>query len=705
MAHAEGVPPEPGADARSLRGGVAGESEERYSRLVALSPDAVVLSVEGKVAAINPAGLRLLKAPDEASLLGKPLIELFEPLAWSVVERRLLQMHERDAATSFSEVRLLRQDGSLIEVEMGAAPVRYQGKAAAQILFRDLTLYARVSELLKNSEVLYHSLVENLPQNVFRKDLGGRFTFANERFCATLGKPLPEILGKTDYDFYPRALAEKYLKDDARLIEAGETIDTVEEHHSPGKPKSFVHVVKTPLYDAQHQVIGIQGIFRDVTAQKRQEEALSHLAYYDALTGLPNRSLFMDRLGQTMKRTRRRKYKGFAVIFLDLDRFKNVNDSLGHGCGDQLLVGFARRVEQTIRPGDTVARLGGDEFTILLEEIKDSNDIARVAERIRKSLQLPFKVDGQEIFVTVSMGLALGGAHERVEDLLRDADTALYRAKDRGRDCYEVFDPTMHARAVERLNAETDLRKALDRGEFLLHYQPIASMANESILGFEALLRWQHPSRGLLLPAQFLPIAEETGLILPIDLWVLRTACAQMRRWHERFPASPRFQVHVNLSTKHFSKPNMVSEIDRILKETGLDPRNLTLEITESVILEEFKEAIDALAGLKGLNVQLYLDDFGVGTFSLKGIHRPPIDSLKIHHSFVRALGKGSREAEVIQTITALAGNLNMGVIAEGVETRQELAELRGLQCGQVQGYLISKPLTVEAVEAFIAGR
>lgn len=681
------------------------QCDDRYRRLGELLPDGLLLETEGRISFINAAGARLLGSLPPEDILGRPLARIFPSEQAEIVDRRLRKMHERGGPLVFSEIKLLRWDGSLVDVEWGAIPVLYEGKASAQIVLRDLTLFARVEELLKNSEALYHSLVETLPQNVFRKDLEGRFTFANERFCQTLGRSLKEVLGKTDHDFYPLELAVKYGKDDGRLMKEGGVIDTIEEHHPPGKPRSYVHVIKTPIFDSDRRVIGIQGIFRDVTAQKRQEEEIARLAYYDALTGLPNRSLFLDRLAQTLRRTRRRKHKNFAVMFLDLDHFKHVNDSLGHGSGDQLLQAFARRVEKLLRPGDTLARLGGDEFTVLLEEIRSSEDVARVADRILQALKAPFSLRGQDVFASASIGMALGESHEKPEDLLRDADTALYRAKERGRARFEAFDPAMHARAVERLKLETELRRALERGEFRVHYQPIASVSDDRIIGLEALLRWEHPERGLLLPGQFLAVAEESGLILPIDLWVLRTACAQMSRWHARGPRTVRPQIHVNLSSKHFGRSSMAGEIQRILEETGLEARFLTLEITESVLLEEFSEAVQSLAALKTLHVQLYLDDFGSGTFSFKGLRRPPIDSLKIHHSFVRDLEKGTRQEEVVRTITALAGNLKMGVIAEGVETPEQLKQLRALDCAQIQGYLISRPVSAELAEGFLTGR
>ena len=699
---------------------------------------------------------------------------------------------------------------------------------------RDVTPHKRGEEMLRDSEALYHSLVESLPQNIFRKDLEGRVTFGNRKYCDTLGLPLEKLLGKTDFDLFPDELARKYREDDRRVIKSGETFDTTEENKPPGKPMMFVRVIKTPVLDSRGYVVGVQGMFWDVTERvaaeealrkseeryslavagandglwdwdlttneihysarwkeqlgfrdaeigtgpdewmrrlhpddihqlkaalsthqagrsahfenehrmrhknrgyrwmlsrgaavrddagrvtrmagsqtditdrKRAEEELTHQAFYDSLTDLPNRVLFLDRLNQVMRRSKRRGDHGFAVLFLDLDRFKDVNDGLGHNNGDLLLTAIARKLDACVRPGDTVARLGGDEFAILLDDLRHPDDAVQVAERIQKELSRPVNLNGHDVFASASIGIAPGTAYEKPDDMLRDADTAMYRAKERGRNCYELFDKDMHANAVARLQLETDLRRALERGEFRVYYQPIVSLKTDSLVGFEALVRWNHPERGIVPPGEFLPLAEDNGLILPIDAWVLKEACRQTRVWQDLFPSCPPLTVNVNLSSKHFSQPGLVSRVADTLKETGLDGQYLRLEITESVIMEDSPSIRNVLQQLKDLNALLYLDDFGTGYSSLGYLHRFPIDSLKIHHSFVGQLGKKSDRGELVKTITTLASNLNMGVVAEGVETEEQLERLRTLKCDRVQGFFFARPLPAEAAEELIRKR
>src|SRR6185295_3416524 len=385
------------------------------------------------------------------------------------------------------------------------------------------------------------------------------------------------------------------------------------------------------------------------------------------------------------------------------DRFKDVNDSLGHLKGDLLLTAIARRLETCVRPGDTVARLGGDEFTILLDDMRDLADAVQVADRILDQTSKPFLLEGNEVFATVSIGIAPGADYEKPDDLLRDADTAMYRAKERGKNCYEVFDSAMHSRAVARLQLETDLRKAIERKEFRVYYQPIVSLLTNSLVGFEALVRWQHPQRGLVPPAEFLPLAEETGLILPIDLMVLREAARQTRDWQQRYESASDLRINVNLSTKQFAQYGLVDRVKDALVQTGLDGRHLTLEITESAIMEETSALAEMLDQIRKLDIRLYLDDFGTGYSSLGYLHRFPIHSLKIHSSFVGQLGKDTDPGQLVRTITTLAENMSMGVVAEGVETREQLAKLRDLKCERVQGYYFSRPLAAMDAELLIA--
>ncbi len=445
---------------------------------------------------------------------------------------------------------------------------------------------------------------------------------------------------------------------------------------------------------------------RDIPKRKQLEEQLLHDAFHDQLTGLPNRALFLNRLAQAIQRTKRyREPSGsylFAVLFLDLDRFKVINDSLGHTVGDQLLMAIADRLETCMRPGDTIARLGGDEFTVLLDDIKAASDAAQIAERIQQELTLPFNLSGHEVFVTASIGIVLSVEGEATpESLLRNADTAMYRAKILGKARYALFDTEMHTHAVALLQLETDLRRAIERQEFQIYYQPIVSLETGRIVGFEALVRWQHPQRGLVSPGEFIPLAEETGLIIPIGQWVLREACYQMRAWQMQFPRVPPLLISVNLSVKQFSQPDLIEQISQILRETGLDARSLKLEITESVIME-VESAAAKLFQLQALDIQLCVDDFGTGYSSLSYLHRFPINALKIDRSFVLNTGVKDEKWEIVRAIVTLAQNLSMDMTAEGVEVMEQLAQLKVLKCKHGQGYLFSKPVNSEVAGALI---
>ncbi|MCA1616723.1 MAG: EAL domain-containing protein, partial [Acidobacteria bacterium] len=438
----------------------------------------------------------------------------------------------------------------------------------------------------------------------------------------------------------------------------------------------------------------VQVVARDVTRRKQVEEKLIHDAFHDGLTGLPNRALFMDHLKLAVGRAARpKKNYLFAVLFLDLDRFKNVNDSLGHTVGDQLLVATAHRIRGCLRQLDTVARFGGDEFAVLLDGVEDSNDAVRVAERLQRELNTPVSVGGHEVFTSASIGIALSSTgYERPEDVLRDADTAMYRAKAAGKARHEIFDKGMHARAVALLRLENDLRRAVERGEFVVHYQPIVSLLDGAIRGFEALVRWQHPERGIITPTEFIPVAEETGLIIPLGRWVLREACDRMRSWQDTFPQARGLTLSVNISGTQFMQPDLVEQVRRMLEETGFDPRLLQLEITESSVIENTETVTQMLVQLRALGVRLSMDDFGTGYSSLSYLHRFPIHTLKIDRSFISSCGRGD-ENEIVRTIILLARNMGMDVVAEGIETEQQLASLKDLRCEFGQGFLFSHPL------------
>ncbi len=442
---------------------------------------------------------------------------------------------------------------------------------------------------------------------------------------------------------------------------------------------------------------------QDITDRKLAEEQLQHDAFHDALTGLPNRAMFLDHLRLAIARMQRREGVGFAVLYLDVDRFKVINDSLGHPVGDQLLNGIARRLETTLRPGDTVARLGGDEFILLIEELHGETEAISVAERIQTELQVAFDLSGREVFATVSIGISSSWtSYLNPEDIVRDADTAMYRAKQHGKARHEIFDGAMHKHATSVLQLETDMRHALERGEFFVHYQPIVALQDFKLRGFEALVRWQHPERGFISPVEFIPIAEETGLIIPLGEWVLREACTQMNRWQKIFPADPPLAVSVNLSGKQFIQQDLIKRIAGIITETGIDPKGLKLEITESMVMDNVETAIEMLKQLRALGLKLSIDDFGTGYSSLSYLHRFPINTLKIDRSFVTRMTDNNENLEIVRTIITLAQTLGMDVVAEGVEVQEQLTMLRDLGCEHGQGYFFSKPVDVKGAEKII---
>lgn len=457
----------------------------------------------------------------------------------------------------------------------------------------------------------------------------------------------------------------------------------------------------------------------DISERKLAEEQLIHNAFYDQLTGLSNRALFMDRLRQAFRRAKLSRRNNnqthphkFALLFLNLNRFKLVNDSLGNKIGDQLLQCFARRLQSCLRPTDTVARLGGDEFAILIESIQDISDATRIAEEINETLSSPFYLDGCEVFMTLSIGIALNinnrnsetekDSNLQPEDLLRDADAAMHSAKAKGKACYEVFDLAMHGQSIDRLQIESDLRRAIVRKEFKIYYQPIVSLYTSRIIGFEALIRWQHPQRGLVSPTEFIPTAEETGLITPIGWWTLWEACRQLRTWQEQFPGSKPLTMNVNLSCKQFTQPNLLDQIDEVLIKTGIAIGSLKIEITESVVMDNPDLVKEILLDLRKRKIHLCIDDFGTGYSSLSRLHNFPISTLKIDRSFVSRIGALGENSEIVQAIVTLAQTLSMDVVAEGIEVSEQVSPLIALQCEYGQGYFFSKPVDSEAAKALL---
>ena len=456
--------------------------------------------------------------------------------------------------------------------------------------------------------------------------------------------------------------------------------------------------------DEDGNAIRMAGSLTDVTARKLAEQQLVYDAFHDGLTGLANRALFVDRLSVILAARRRQPGLRFAVMFLDLDRFKNINDSLGHTTGDRLLQDIAKRIEKTLRPGDTIARLGGDEFAILLSHVEDLGDAIHVAERIQEIISSSTTIGGHEVYVTSSIGIALSSEQTRgPEDILRDADIAMYRAKAAGRNRYEIFDQEMHRHAVRLLALETELRRAIECEDFVMHYQPIVALDTGLIVGFEGLVRWNHPERGLVAPGQFIGLAEETGLIVPLCWFTLRECCGQARRWQMMFPKNPPLFISVNVSGKLFLQPDAVERLVAILERTGLPPESLRLEVTENVVVDHGDEVMNKLSKLRALGVELSIDDFGTGYSSLSYLQRFQYDTLKIDRSFVSAMGVARDSRNIVKTILNLADDLGIGVVAEGIETEEQAIRLRQMDCPLGQGFWFARPLNHLAATDLIA--
>ena len=445
-----------------------------------------------------------------------------------------------------------------------------------------------------------------------------------------------------------------------------------------------------------------QQLKKEIIHRQHFQEKLIHLATRDPLTGLPNRLLFMEKLNKVLEEAKNNSGRLFTVLFLDCDRFKLINDSLGHLVGDRVLAEVARRIELYLNSADCLARFGSDAFTLLLLD-KNIDRATQIAQQIHNQLKLPFEIDQHQLFVSVSMGIVAGSKdYEQPEHILRDADTAMYQAKKSCKGYYRVFQADMHSYVLDRLQLETNLRLALEREEFLVYYQPIISLVTNAIVGFEALVRWQHPELGLISPAKFIPVAEETGLIIPLDLWVMNSACRQLRLWQQKY-SHQKLTVSVNLSVKHFSQPDLIANIDRILQATQLNGHNLKLEITESAIMENPESATIICQKLRQRKIQLSIDDFGTGYSSLSYLHRFPVNTLKIDRSFINRIGKNGENIEIIRAIITIAHHLNINVVAEGIETDEQKRYLQKLECEYGQGYLFAKPLSDDAIEPILA--
>ena len=559
---------------------------------------------------------------------------------------------------------------------------------------------------LRESEERYALAMSGANDGLWDWNLKSGTAYFSPRWKSMLGYREEEI-GNDVNEWFSRVHAD----DSVALQKAlgahlnGEEPHFEHEHRIHCNDRSSIWVLSRGLAvrDPAGKPTRLAGSLTDISARKRAQDQLLHDALYDALTQLPNRTLFLDHLGLSMDQARRRKNSTIAVLFMDLDRFKTINDSLGHSVGDELLVELARRLTHFLRPGDTVARLGGDEFAVLLNDVHGAGDATRVAERIQELIREKIVIGGREVFTCASIGVALSSpGYKRPEEILRDADTAMYRAKAAGRGCYQVFDQTMHRNAVALLKLETELRRAVELKQFVMHYQPIISLEKGRIVGFEGLVRWRHPERGLVNPERFIAVAEETGLIVPLGWWVLRQACRHAREWQQLLPSQPPLYVSVNVSGKVIMQPDMFDRVTAILEEAGLPPTSLRLELTENVIMDHGDIALGKLAQFHDVGVQFSVDDFGTGYSSLSYLQRFSYDTLKIDRSFISGMEGKGEAAAIVQTIVALANMLKISVVAEGVETSEQLQRLRQIGCSHAQGFWFCKPVDRAATQALV---
>ena len=707
------------------------ESQIRYQSLLASAPIGILaVDKSGRVESINPAVEDLL-GYSPAAIVGKNL----DHFVTTPGEKRLALV-SRHAQSAIAKCH----DGRMVPVQATFSEIRNKGLVLYTCFLRDLTgdvqmreelqrahdqLKIRVregtAEICRLSDALqleisertwaqeqFQVAVESAPNGILIIDQDGSISLANAQIEQLFGFVRDELLGRPVDILLPERFRVQ-PGGQRESIFPGQNLDDPKEIYGLRKDgvEFPIEVSENPIHTPRGK--GILVSIVDVTERKRVESELKRTAFHDGLTGLPNRTLFFDNLLRLNAAAKRYGHHPFALLFLDLDRFKVINDSLGHMAGDKLLVEMAQRVVECTREEDTVARLGGDEFAILLEQIRGPEDAVRVAERLLERFADPLILDDIEVSVGASIGIALSltGAAQP-ENLLRDADMAMYQAKTQ-RSGYQIFDARMHARALERMKLEIDMRRAIERQQIHLNYQPIVSLETGKLAGFEALARWQHNGRGAISPTRFIPLAEESGLVGRLSRWVLQQACSQMRVWRDCYPHGDDCFISVNVSSKLLTHGKLIEEVDAVLNDTGLDPRYLRLEITESAIVENTRSAAHILAQLQNRKIKLCLDDFGKGFSSLNYLHRFPIDVLKIDRSFVRRLradlgndtGK-KRPFEIVRTIVAMAQILGMQVVAEGVEINDQLSILRDLGCEFGQGYLFSPALDAADAARFL---
>ncbi|MEW5743942.1 MAG: EAL domain-containing protein [Nitrospirota bacterium] len=664
----------------------------------------------GNFTFVNTAAARML-GYEVDELIGRhshPLCHGLRPDGSPYAERECIiykTIREGTPQTSSDDV-FVRKDGAVFPVEYTSMPLIEHGRVTgAVVTFRDIAERKRAEQAIRESEEKYRELVQNASSIIIKVDRQGRITFFNEFAQTFYGYAENEVAGKTLVETLA-PYSDMATRDIAAMVDTA-LANPREYHRSESETmrksgeRSWVSWTTKAILNRDGAVTGVLVVGQDISERKRMEDAMWRQAYHDILTDLPNRMLFLDHLKLALTQARRNSYM-LAVMFLDLDRFKAINDSLGHVIGDRLLQAVAYRMNSVLRQGDTVARIGGDEYTILLPQVMSEADVVKIVRKLLAEFQQPFTVDDHVLHITASIGISLYPADGNDEEtLLKNADIAMYHAKGQGRNNYQFYNPSMNVRILERIILENSLRHTLERGELTLFYQPQVRIDSRRIVCAEALIRWNHPDLGLLSPAHFIPIAEETGLIVPIGEWVLKTACEQNVLWQRA--GLPSLCVTVNLSARQFQQPELADIVDRILRETGLDPRWLELEITESTAMQNLDITVPNLVRLNGMGVKVAIDDFGTGYSSLSYLKKLPIQKLKIDKSFISGLTVDPDYEAIVNAVIGLAHNLKMRVIAEGVETEAQLSFLHSSNCDEMQGFLFSEPLPPREFEELTA--
>jgi diguanylate cyclase (GGDEF)-like protein/PAS domain S-box-containing protein len=673
----------------------------RLGALLQNSADGIVaIRADGTISYESDTIERMLgyKATDR---LGHQVLEYIHPDDLPGIQSMLDQIKTTPGARVVREYRVQHADGSWHFMEAIVQNLLDDPAVEAIVInFRDVTERRALQAEVTHLAFQFRSLMENTEDSIYFKDRECRLVHASRRMANNLGFSDPsELVGKTDIDLFGEAFGRQTRAEELQIMASNEPIIGMVENRPIGdREANWTLTTKVPLHDEAGETVGLLGITREINELKQTELDLAQMAFHDILTGLPNRTLFSDRLSHALARTTRSASR-LAVMFIDLDDFKTVNDTLGHDAGDALLVAVAQRLRAALRPSDTIARMGGDEFAVLLEDQQNEHDPIEAAERLRIALSsTPFNIAGQELFVHASIGVTVSSPRTaNIAELLKEADLAMYTSKTRGKGRSEVFDPSMQDVVNARLALKADLERALERGEFELLYQPIFSLANRTIEGVEGLIRWHHPSRGLVAPVDFIPLAEETGLMVSIARWCLDQACGQMIAW-DAAGMRP-IKMSMNISARQILLgQELVDDVATTLARHGLAPERLTLELTESMLMQDTEDIATTVASLKALGIDLALDDFGTGYSSLSYLSRFPFDVLKIDRAFVAGLGTGPDKEELVRSIVNLARSMNLRTVAEGIETEAQLAILARFGANSGQGWLFAKALTPDAL-------